>query len=148
MQSEWPWGSRHLTRKPDFSQTCSFNRIIKFIMEHDLNPNNLHISGHFFFVKPKKNHSGGVLGHYPRNKLFSQKSGSASLASEKSTLLASEKSFEPFWRKRVYLLTYWHTGSGDMQKCNEFLHVSFLEKKQWPCFWHWVRYIFQKVDFW
>ena len=55
MQSECPWGSRHLTRKPDFSQTCSFNRMIKFIIGHDLNPNNLHISGHFFFVELQKN---------------------------------------------------------------------------------------------
>ena len=100
----------HLTWEPDFSQTCSFNWIIKVIMVHDLNPEHLHIKG-IFLENLKTPYSWVIFGHYPQNKIFPRKSGSIIFYPE-GTLTSwevSEKSDEPFWRKRVYLLTYWHS---------------------------------------
>ena len=54
-----------LTQEPDFSQICSFDRIIKVIMVLDLNPKNLHING-LIFAKSKKPYFWGVFGHYPK----------------------------------------------------------------------------------
>ena len=45
LQSDWLTAFLDLTREPDL-QTCSFNRIIKVIMMHNLNPK--HINGLFF----------------------------------------------------------------------------------------------------
>ena len=70
--SDWLRPFSHLIQEPDFSQTCGFNRIIKVIMVHDWNPENLHIKGILFFcAKSKKPYFWGVLGHYPQNKIFS-----------------------------------------------------------------------------
>ena len=46
--------------RADFSQICSFNRIIKVIMVHDLNPKNLHING-LSFCKIQKTLSFGYF---------------------------------------------------------------------------------------
>ena len=46
-QSVWPGAFLHLTPEPDFSQTCTFTRIINVTVMHDLNPKNLHINGVF-----------------------------------------------------------------------------------------------------
>ena len=54
-QSVWPGAFLHLTPEPDFSQTCTFTRIINVTVMHDLNPKNLHINGVFFLTKSKKN---------------------------------------------------------------------------------------------
>ena len=51
MQSDWLRAFSHLTQEPDFSQTCCFNRIMKVIMVHDLNPKNLSINR--LFIIPK-----------------------------------------------------------------------------------------------
>ena len=77
LQPDWPRAFLHITREPDFSQTCGFNRIIKVIMVHDLNPKNLHINGSmdYFFAKSKNPCFLGVLGYYPQNEIFSKKSG-------------------------------------------------------------------------
>ena len=45
MQSDWPRGFLHLTQEQDFSQTRGFNKMIKVIMVHDLNPKDLTING-------------------------------------------------------------------------------------------------------
>ena len=45
LQSDWLQALFFLTREPDFSQPCHFNRIIKVIMAHDLNSKNLHFNG-------------------------------------------------------------------------------------------------------
>ena len=55
LQSDWLRAFLQLTQQPDFSQTCGFNRIIKIIMVHDLNPKNLHINGLFSFLQNPKN---------------------------------------------------------------------------------------------
>ena len=68
LQSDWPRAYLHLTREPDFSQTCGFNRIIKVIMVHDLNPNNLHISELFFLQDPKNTILGRFLGIIPKTR--------------------------------------------------------------------------------
>ena len=57
-----------LTRQPDFSQTCGFNRIIKVIMVHELNLKNLHINWLFF----------RFFEHYFQKENFSKKPGSIS----------------------------------------------------------------------
>ena len=77
LQSDWPRAFLYLTREPDFSQTCHFNRLIKINLVHDLNPKNLHING-FFFAKPKKLYFLGVFGHYLQNEIFPQKPSSVS----------------------------------------------------------------------
>ena len=63
----------------DFLQTCGFNRIIRVVMVHDLYSKNLRITGLYFFAKSRKLNFGVVLGHYPQNEIFSQKSGSVSI---------------------------------------------------------------------
>ena len=83
-------------------------------MVRDLNPKNLHISAlNFLQNQKKKNYFGGVFGYYPQNKIFSQKSSSFSFlhVNTLTSWQVSEKSYEPFWRKCVYLLIYWHTDS-------------------------------------
>ena len=65
----------HITLEPDFFWTCSFNRIIKVIMVHDLNPKILHING-LFFVRSKTPCFRYAFWHYPQNEIFSWKSGS------------------------------------------------------------------------
>ena len=42
-----------LTWEPYFTQKYGFNRIIKVIIVHDLNPKNLHINKLFFLQNPK-----------------------------------------------------------------------------------------------
>ena len=85
LQSDWTRAFFHLTREPDFFQTCGFNRIIKVIVVHDLNAKILHISGvffFFFFVKSKKTYLWRrPFGHYLKNEIFSQKSVSVSFLS-------------------------------------------------------------------
>ena len=78
--ANWPRAFLHLTPEPDFSQTCRFNRTIKVIMVHDLNPKNLHINGQIFFAKSKKPYFWGAFEYYPQNEIFSQKSGSISFS--------------------------------------------------------------------
>ena len=58
---------------------------------------------YFFFAKSKKPYFWGVLGHYPQNEIFSQKSDSVMfLPSRHPNFMRSfRKSYEPFWRKRV-----------------------------------------------
>ena len=97
-----------------FSQTCVFNRIIKVIMVHDLNPKHLHINGLFFSAKSKKSYLWGVFGHYPQHEIFSQKSCSVSF------LPLRHPNFKRSFRKILYavlektllpsdILTYWYT---------------------------------------
>ena len=76
MQSDWARAFLHLTQEPDFSQTCGFNRIIKVIMLHDLNPKNLHNG--FFFCKIQKALILGCFWTLFPKWNFSQKSGSVS----------------------------------------------------------------------
>ena len=85
-------------------------------MGHDLNPKNLDINGIFFFFlgggqnpNPSQPYFWGVLGQYPQNEIFFKKSGSVSLLPfrhPKPNEKFQKKSYEPLWRKRVYLLTY------------------------------------------
>ena len=95
-----------LTRQPDFSQTCGFNRIIKVIMVHELNLKNLHIN--WLFLR--------VFEHYFQKENFSKKPGSISflLLKHPSSWEVLEKSNEPFWRKLYYHLPYWHTDCGEI----------------------------------
>ena len=58
LQSDWPRAFLYLTREPDFSQTCGFNRITKVIKVQ-----NLHINVLFFLAKSKKNNFGRDFGH-------------------------------------------------------------------------------------
>ena len=74
MQSDWLSAFLHLNWEPDFSQTCGFNRIIKVIIVHDLNPKK---STHFFFFF-LQNPKNPIFGHYPQNEIFSQKCSSVS----------------------------------------------------------------------
>ena len=109
LQSDWLRAFLHLTREPDFSQTCSFNRIIKVIMEHDLNPKNLHINGLF---------SGKTLGVFldisPKLDFFLKNLAVSFLPLRHPNFReVSEKYHEPLWRKCVYLLTYRPTDSGE-----------------------------------
>ena len=79
---------------------CGFNRIIKVIIVHDLDPKNLHRK--WFFLL-------GVFGHYLQNDIFSQKPGSISFLPLKHTNFM--KSFRKFlWA--VFgenAFTNWHT---------------------------------------
>ena len=111
LQSNWPRAFLHLTQETDFSKTCSFNRITKVIMVHDLNSKNTHISRLSFFAKSKRLYFWDVFGHYPQNDIFHKKSVSIRflLLRHLTSWEVSEKPYEPFWRKRIYLLTYWHT---------------------------------------
>ena len=79
-----------------FFQTCGFNRIIKVVMVHDLNPKNLFL---------------GCFGHYPQNEMFCQKYDSIRfLPSRHPNFMRSfRKILSAVLSKRVYLLTYWHT---------------------------------------
>ena len=110
MQSDWLRAFSHLTQEPDFSQTCCFNRIMKVIMVHDLNPKNLSINRLFFFLQNLKNPIFGVyLGIIPKIRFF-HKNLAPSNFYPLGTITpweVSEKSYELFWRKRIYLLTYW-----------------------------------------
>ena len=91
-----------------------FNRIIKVIMVHDLNPQNLHINKQLFFFsffrKSKKCYFWGVFDHYPQNEIFSPKFCSVSFLALRhpSFMRSFRKILEAIWRKSVYLLTYWH----------------------------------------
>ena len=67
----------HLTRELDFPQACGFTRIKKVIMVYYLNPKTC-TTMDYFFAKSKKPYFWGVFGHYPQNRIFSQKSGSLS----------------------------------------------------------------------
>ena len=91
-QSVWPGAFLHLTPEPDFSQTCTFTRIINVTVMHDLNPKNLHINGVFFFDKIQK-------------KLFF------------FFALSSKCDFFSKIQLSVFspdTLTYWHTDSGEI----------------------------------
>ena len=66
LQSDWPRAFLCLTQEADFSQTYSFNRIIKVIVVHDLNPKTLTFNG-LFFCKTQKTYFWGVFGQYPKN---------------------------------------------------------------------------------
>ena len=63
VKSIFAFNSKHI-----FSQTCSFNRIVKVIMVHYLKTKNLHSNEHFF-AKIQKN---PYFGHYPQNEIFSK----------------------------------------------------------------------------
>ena len=99
LQSDWPRSFLHFTWEPDFCKTCGFKQI-----------KNLHINGLYFFgkIRGEKNYFCGIFRHYTQNENFSQKS--ATLTSWE----VSEKSYELFWRKRLYLLIHWHTESGEI----------------------------------
>ena len=53
-----------------------------------------------------------IFGQYPQNKIFSWNSDFVSFLPLKHEV--SEKSYKLFWRKHVYLLTYWHTDNGEI----------------------------------
>ena len=104
-----------------FPDMRGFNRIIKVIMVHDLKQKKLYITGliffFFFFYKIQKNPIFEVFwGIIPKMRFF-PKNPALSVFHPWGTLNSwevLEKSYEPFWRKRVYLLTYWHTDSGEI----------------------------------
>ena len=98
-QSVWPGAFLHLTPEPDFSQTCTFTRIINVTVMHDLNPKNLHINGVFFLTKCKKNFF--FFLHYPQNAIFSQKSSCQffPLTHWHTDILTVVKSSDPFRSK-------------------------------------------------
>ena len=57
-----------------FFMACSFNRIIKVIMVHNLNPKNLYTNGLLFPSLQNQNNSifCSVFGQYPKNYICSQ----------------------------------------------------------------------------
>ena len=114
LQSDWARAFSHLIWESDFSQSYSFNRIIKVIMVHDLNPKNLHINVQIFFYKIPKTYFQGIFGHYPQKiEIFSPKSSSISfspirhpnfMTSFRKILWAIlEKTCLP-----IDIMTYWH----------------------------------------
>ena len=115
LQSDWPRAILHSTQETDFSQTWSCNRITKVIMLHNLTQK-IYTSMDYFLAKSKNPYFWGVFGHYPQNEIFSQKSGSVSflLLKHPNFMRSFRKILWAVWRKHVYLLTYWHTGSGQI----------------------------------
>ena len=100
-----------------FFAEMRFNKIIKIIMVHDLNPKNIYISGlffFFFFAKFKKTYFESVFGIIPKINFFPKNPAPADFYPLGTLTLweVSEKSYEPFWRKRVWVLTYQYTDSG------------------------------------
>ena len=106
----------HLTGESYFSQISGFNKIIKVIMVHDLNPNNLHINGLVFFCKIQKTLFFGIFGHYPKSEIFSKKIWLRQFFTFKGILYLincfGENAFT-YWP--TDLLTSWHTGSGEIR---------------------------------
>ena len=76
-----------------FSQTCSFNRIIKVIMVHDLNLTNLHMNG-LFFQWQKNPIFGLFLGIIPNIRFFSKN--------------PAPPVFDPGGTQITYCCNYWH----------------------------------------
>ena len=80
-------------------------------MVHDLNPKHLQINGIFFCKIRKSLFLWSFWALSPKMRFFSKNSApSVFYPSDNLTLWeVSEKSYESFWRKCLYLLTYWHT---------------------------------------
>ena len=77
-------------------------------MVHDLNSKQSINHSTTFFAKSKKPYFWGVLGQYPQNEIF-PKNLAPSVFYPSDTLTSrevSEKSWRPFSRKHVYLMTY------------------------------------------
>ena len=74
----------------------------------------------FFHKVQKKIYFGGVCGRYTQNKIFSKKSVSFLPLGTLTSGEVSEKSYEPLWRKRICLLIYWHTDSGEIVVVKSF----------------------------
>ena len=110
LQSNWPRAFLHLTQETDFSKTCSFNRITKVIMVHDLNSKNTQISTTIFFCKIQKKFL-GCFWALSSKWHFSQKIRLNQIftLTAPNFMRSFRKPYEPFWRKRICLLTYWHT---------------------------------------
>ena len=113
MLSDRPRAFLHLTREPDFSQTCGFNRIIKVIMVHDLNPKNLHIyenlhiNGLFFCKIQKTLFLGCFWALSLKWDFFSKNLEPVYYPyGTQTSWEVSEKSYELFWRNTF---TYWET---------------------------------------
>ena len=107
LQPDWSRAFLHTTWEPHFSQTCDFCRTIKADMVPPLQQKNLHITTQ----NPKNPILGVFLSIIPKMRFF-PKNLTLSIFYLSVTLTSwgiSEKSYEPFWRKSVYLLTYWHT---------------------------------------
>ena len=109
---DWPKAFLHLTRGPYFSQTCGFNRIIKVIKVHDLNPKKYTHRWTIFFWEKKKHIFWVILGIIPRMK-YSPKSSSVSFLSLRhpNFMRSSEN---PTSRFGENTFTYWHTDSGEI----------------------------------
>ena len=125
----------HLTRQPDFFQTCGFNKIIKAIVVHNLNTKNLHING-FFFSKSQKTYF--WVGIIPKIRFFSQMSSSISfLRLKHSNFKRSLR--EILWAILEKTLTYWHNDwwnhrtpfrlKADLQ---QYIYILFT--------WRWMRW--------
>ena len=73
---------------------------------------------YFFLLQNRKNPIFGMLwGIVPKIWFSPPKNEVPPVFHPRGTLISwqvSEKSYEPLWRKRVYLLTYWHTDSGEI----------------------------------
>ena len=103
----WEW---------DFYQTYGFNRIIKVIMLHNLDQKNLHINELIFFVKSTKPYFLRYFWALSPNWDFSSKIQLYQfLPLRHPNFMRSFKKI--LWaalEKKVYLLTYQHTDSGEI----------------------------------
>ena len=146
LQPDWSRAFLHTTWEPHFSQTCDFCRTIKADMVPPLQQKNLHITTQ----NPKNPILGVFLSIIPKMRFFPKNLTLSIfyLSVTPTSWGISEKSYEPFWRKSVYLLTYWQWWfhripfhlKAEVQKSTlefqQFLrYVSFtsLFAHVWPC---------------